>query len=66
MDDSHEDVIDMEEMKEKIVIQVEPREGTLQALVDKSHGDVANVTMIKEELGEKVVPASNKIGRAHV
>ena len=59
MDDSHEDVIEMEEMKEELLIPVESRQDTLQALVDKPHGYVANVTMIEEELEEQVVPGSN-------
>ena len=59
LDYSHEDDMKMEEMKDELVTQVEPRQDTLQTLVDKPHGDVANVTMIEEELDEQVVPGSN-------
>ena len=48
-DDSHEDDM-MEKMKDELVTQVEPRQDTLQALVGKPHGDVANVSMIMEDL----------------
>ena len=57
-DDSHEDDM-MEEMKDELMTQVEPRQDTLQALVGKPHEDVANVSMIMEELDEQVVPGSN-------
>ena len=39
--------------------QVEPRQDTLQALVDEPHKDVPSVIMIEEEPEEQVVPGSN-------
>ena len=61
MDDSREDVEGADMIKDGLVEQFERGPSTLQALGDEPHENVAEVTMIEEELDEQAVPGSEAL-----